>query len=143
MLGYARNGSVQITGDRGALTQPTDSSMYQVRQREFCYSKGVDFCASDPDSKLGMSDNLRKHIIPVNGLRHEPAGETNGWYIWGGNEFLAAENLFQPIHLRHIDIICPAAMTFLGLPPGWRFLVAPNYEDVWFDAPLLTDKPII
>ena len=25
----------------------------------------------------------------------------------------------------------------LGLGPGWRFLIAPGHEDVWFDANLL------
>jgi hypothetical protein len=29
---------------------------------------------------------------------------------------------------------CPTAIPFLLLPPGWRFQVAPKYEDVWFDA---------
>jgi len=28
-------------------------------------------------------------------------------------------------------------MKYLGLAPGWRFLVAPNYEDVWEDYDLL------
>ena len=26
---------------------------------------------------------------------------------------------------------------FLGLPPGWRFLIADGFEDVWYDAKLL------
>jgi hypothetical protein len=26
---------------------------------------------------------------------------------------------------------------YLALPPGWRFLIAPDYEDVWFDESLL------
>ncbi|WP_459213513.1 immunity protein Imm33 domain-containing protein [Paraburkholderia caribensis] len=29
-------------------------------------------------------------------------------------------------------------MPYLGLPPGWRFLIAEGYEDVWEDAKLLT-----
>jgi hypothetical protein len=28
-------------------------------------------------------------------------------------------------------------MKYLALPPGWRFLIATNHEDVWFDAALL------
>ena len=24
-----------------------------------------------------------------------------------------------------------------GLPPGWRFLIAPGHEDVWYDGSLL------
>jgi hypothetical protein len=26
---------------------------------------------------------------------------------------------------------------YLALPPGWRFLLAPGYEDVWYDPTLL------
>jgi hypothetical protein len=28
---------------------------------------------------------------------------------------------------------------YFGLEPGWRFLLAPGYEDVWYDATLLDD----
>ncbi len=28
-------------------------------------------------------------------------------------------------------------LPYLGLPPGWRFLVAPGYVDVWEDPALL------
>lgn len=31
----------------------------------------------------------------------------------------------------------PQALRYLGLPPGWRFLVAAAYEDIWFDPALL------
>jgi hypothetical protein len=32
---------------------------------------------------------------------------------------------------------CPEALPFLGLPPGYRFLVAGEYVDVWYDSTLL------
>jgi hypothetical protein len=28
-------------------------------------------------------------------------------------------------------------MQYLGLPPGWGFIIAPGYEDTWQDAKLL------
>jgi hypothetical protein len=28
---------------------------------------------------------------------------------------------------------------YLGLALGWRFLIAPEYEDVWYDTNLLKD----
>jgi hypothetical protein len=31
---------------------------------------------------------------------------------------------------------CPGVLRFLGLPPGWRFLLAGHYEDVWQDEAL-------
>ena len=29
------------------------------------------------------------------------------------------------------------ALPFMALPPGWRFMVAEDYEDVWSDSTLL------
>jgi hypothetical protein len=31
----------------------------------------------------------------------------------------------------------PSVVQYLGLPPGWRFLVAGRRVDVWFDETLL------
>lgn len=45
---------------------------------------------------------------------------------------------FQPLHRAHISELCPQVVPYLGLPPGWRFLIADGYEDVWFDPSLLT-----
>ena len=42
-------------------------------------------------------------------------------------------DFFEPLHVAHLESWCAAAMPFLLLPPGWRFLVAGDYSDVWFD----------
>jgi hypothetical protein len=39
--------------------------------------------------------------------------------------------------VRHLQEWCPRAVAFLGLPPGWRFLVADDQLDVWEDRSLL------
>jgi hypothetical protein len=46
---------------------------------------------------------------------------------------------FLPLHVMHLDEWCPDVMRFLGLPPGWRFLVADGYQDVWDDPSLLIE----
>jgi hypothetical protein len=43
----------------------------------------------------------------------------------------------MPLHVTHLQEWCPDAVRYLGLPPGWRFLTAKGYEDVWFDPDLL------
>ena len=45
---------------------------------------------------------------------------------------------FVPLHVVHLDEWCPEVKKYLGLPPGWRFLIAEGHEDVWFDESLLT-----
>lgn len=76
-------------------------------------------------------------IQPLNALRHPPEKGTSGWYIWGG-ELSEDPNFFQPLHVRHLKDHCPQLLPYLALTPGWRVLLAPNHEDVWFDEKLLS-----
>jgi len=76
-------------------------------------------------------------FVCQNGLRHEPEGDTSGWYIWAGEDLSEDPDFFVPLHVEHLAQWCPAAIPYLALPPGWRFLVAPGYEDVWHDDSLL------
>ena len=38
---------------------------------------------------------------------------------------------WNALHAVHLADHCPSVLPYLGLPPGWRFLIAPGYEDVW------------
>lgn len=52
------------------------------------------------------------------------------------------EHFFEPLHVHHIEDVCPVAVPFLGLPPGWRFLTDGDYVDVWFDPAILEDPDL-
>ena len=49
----------------------------------------------------------------------------------------AESDFFEPLHVEHLGDWCEAALPYLQLPPGYRFLLAPGHEDVWFDPSLL------
>jgi len=70
-------------------------------------------------------------------LRHPGVKGTCGWYIWAGEEFSEDSDFFRPVRVSHLEEHCPEAIPYLALAPGYRFLVAPGYEDVWFDSSLL------
>ena len=74
---------------------------------------------------------------PLNALRHQPTDGTSGWYIWGGESLSEDPEFFAPLHHAHLAEYCPALVPYLGLGPGWRVLLAPNQEEVWFDETLL------
>lgn len=93
--------------------------------------------ALTPSETVGVASNIRTALLPLNGLRHRPENGTSGWYLWAGEQFSEDLDFFRPLHHEHLSDWCPAAMPYLALPPGWRFLVAPGYEDVWFDEMLL------
>lgn len=90
--------------------------------------------------KVGISQNARGGSLPVNGLRHAPAGHTTGWYIWAGEELSEDAGFFQPLHVEHLKALCPQVIPYLALPPGWRFLLADGHEDVWFDPAIVNHE---
>lgn len=106
-------------------------------QKDLCARYGVAFVEAPAHWKVGIARNVRDGMLPINGLRHAAAGDTTGWYIWAGGELSDDPDFFAPLHVEHLAEWCPAALRFLGLPPGWRFLVADEHEDVWADASLL------
>jgi hypothetical protein len=106
------------------------------KQREICSKFGAAFYGCDCDLKVGISLNVRNGIMPINGLRIKPKLDTNGWYIWAG-EWSDADDFFVPLHGHHLAEWAPLVLPYLGLEPGWRFLIDENYEDVWEDTGLL------
>jgi hypothetical protein len=106
-------------------------------QREVCKRMKISFCPSTVMSKVGIAENVNDIIQPINGLRHPPKLDATGWYIWAGEQFSESPDFFTPLHVSHLNERCPKVKKYLGLPPGWRFLIANDYEDVWFDESLL------
>jgi hypothetical protein len=106
-------------------------------QLELCRKYGAAFLGVEPNSKLGAAPSIKTNLLPLNGLRHPPEDETNGWYLWSGINFPDKDDGFLPLHASHIVQWNSLAIKYLGLPPGWRFLTDGAYEDVWFDEALL------
>ena len=106
-------------------------------QRKLCDEHGVASVATDLNSKVGFALETQGRL-PINGLRHPPTHDTSGWYIWCGEDLSADADFFAPLHVRHLPERCPEATRFLGLPPGYRFLVAGDHVDVWLDEALLS-----
>jgi hypothetical protein len=113
------------------------NSAVEELQKELCKKYEAEFLSSPNNLKVGIATNVREGVVPINGLRHPPEGETTGWYIYAGEELSDDPDLFKPLHVEHLDDWCPQIKKYLGLAPGWRFLIAGDYEDVWFDESLL------
>lgn len=109
-------------------------------QITICERYQTEVVQSPGNLKVGISKNVRDKTFPINGLRITPESDTTGWYIWAGSEMSCEPDFFVPLHVEHLTDWCPDVIPYLGLPPGWRFLLAPDYEDVWFDSTLLEDK---
>jgi hypothetical protein len=110
---------------------------FEKEQIEFCQKYGVEHQPLNLNLKIGISDNLFSDVLPLNGLRHPEENNTCGWYLWRGEEMSNDEDFFKPMHLYHLAERNSELIKYLSLPAGWRFLLARDYEDVWFDASLL------
>ena len=107
-------------------------------QQAVCTRFGVQPVAADLTAKVGISRSVRDGQIPLNGMRHPLEEGTTGWFIWAGEDLPSDPDFFVPLHVGHLAEWCPEVLPYLALPPGWRFLLAPEYEDVWQDASLLS-----
>lgn len=115
---------------------------WRVQQEEVCRRHGTERLAPDLELNSGVSANIinarfvSDQTWPLHGCRYLPTETTTGWYVWAG-ELSEDPDFFKPVHTAHLETWAADAVPYLGLPPGWRFLLAPDHEDVWFDESLL------
>ena len=105
-------------------------------QQAVCTHYNASFVQTLPADKLGLATGTAG-LTPINGLRHPQTIGTSGWYIWCGEAFSEAADFFEPLHAAHIYERLPVISHLLGLPAGYRFLLAGDYLDVWYDEKLL------
>jgi hypothetical protein len=108
-------------------------------QIETCQRFGSAVTLPDPSLKAGIALHTL-HLKPLNALRHPPEGKTCGWYIWGGEHLGNNPAFFSPLHVSHLANYCPSLLPYLALAPGWRVLLAPPQEEVWYDESLLNTE---
>lgn len=105
-------------------------------QIKVCETYVSAYTEAPPDMKIGVSKNIGENTWPLHGLRYNIEGDTTGWYIWRG-EYSSDPDFFEPMHVNHLNELCPTAIKYLGLAPGFRFLITDTYEDVWQDNSLI------
>ena len=108
-----------------------------ANQQSRCVRYGSLYMPPASDQKVGIA-LATLEMQPLNALRHPPDSGTCGWYIWGGETLGESADFFQPLHVGHLAAHCPAMLPYLALAPGWRVLLAPGHEDVWYDELLLS-----
>ncbi len=115
-------------------TQPSET--ISLAQRAMCQRFNSEEVPSGPHLKVGIAIKTLD-LLPLNAVRVRPEHGTSGWYIYGG-EYSEDPDFYQPVHIAHLPEYCPQITPHLALAPGWRVLLAPDYEDVWFDDQCLT-----
>jgi len=110
---------------------------------ELALRLGVTLTPLRPDVRIAISNDLASKPSelnwPLNGYREPPWDDMAGWFIWtGGHGLPIGDDAFTSLHAAHAEDYIAEAIPYLGLPAGWRFLVAPGHEDVWFDEELLS-----
>ena len=108
-------------------------------QLDICKEYNADYLECDTQLISGVADTVREGMVPINGLRHPQENGTTGWYIRAGENLETGDDFFKSMHTTHLIEKCPEVEKYLGLAPGWRFLINPvsKYVDVWYDDSLL------
>lgn len=106
-----------------------------AEQQAICDRVGSPAIPVDPMLKLGVAISTLG-LTPFNALRHPVTETTCGWYVWGG-KYSAADDFFQPMHVAHLTEYAPIFVPYLALAPGWGVILAPDYEDIWYDPKFL------
>jgi hypothetical protein len=119
------------------MTNPLVSDQeIERQQRDYCKSQNVQYTPASKESFTSLALSTQG-LIPINGLRHPPQRWHNGWFLWSGEELSTDTAFFSNVHTHHLTELRPEVLKFLGLPPGYRFLITGEYVDVWFDPTLL------
>jgi hypothetical protein len=107
------------------------SETLEEHQRRICGAYGAAFDPPLPGSKVGIALQTLGRL-PIHGVRLPPTETTCGWYLYAGEEWSDAADFYQPLCVEHLMKYCEAALPFLGLPPGWRFMTdGQGFVDVW------------
>lgn len=105
-------------------------------QDEICRRFAADFLPTPLDDRLGVALQTLTPGSPLHGIRCRPDADSCGWYIWGGDRS-DSPDFFRPLKAEQLSAVVPQVLPYLGLGPGWRFLLASGYEDIWYDPTLL------
>jgi hypothetical protein len=109
-----------------------------LERKVVCARFSAEYLPVSDEQLLAISLNVREGARPLNGVRFNPTLDQCGWFIWGGEDMhYEDDNFYNALHASHISNWCPLISKYLGLPPGWRFLVTEDCEDVWFDPDVL------
>lgn len=109
-------------------------NVYVEQQKEICNKLSVAWIENQPNQVIGLADI---NDVPIHGLRHPIENNSTGWYIWT-KDYSSDPDFFKPTHIVHLLDIKPQLLKYLGLPPGYRFLIDDKgYEDIWYDETLL------
>ena len=105
-------------------------------QDHICRRFSADFLPTPLDARLCVALESLTPGIPLHGTRRFPDTDSCGWYIWAGDRS-DSPGFFRPLKAELLSGVVPQVLPYLGLGPGWRFLLATGYEDVWHDPTLL------
>ncbi|MFE9874647.1 hypothetical protein ACFYON_28860 [Micromonospora sp. NPDC005686] len=107
-------------------------------QRDVCRRFAVEPSPPGQRTTVGFALSRPRELEPLNALRHPIVGDSNGWFVWRGAAIPQDDDtFFAPLHVEHLEEHTAELVPYLALPPGWGVVLAPAYEDVWYDETLV------
>jgi hypothetical protein len=104
------------------------------RQRQLCAERQLPWTPPTGGSVVEVGRDVGTGLWPVRGMRLPIEGSACGWRLWAGEgEMSRSPDYFELVKVEYLYDRCQEVLPYLGLPPGWRFVVAPGYFDVTDD----------
>jgi len=111
-------------------------------QQEVCARNGVVHVAVPQHAHVNVTSKLLEGTHFVYGLRLAPTDDRTGWFFWT-EELFPPLPRFSAIQVAEFEERWPEVIKFLGLPPGWRFVVdGYGYEREWEDRSFLNEEHV-
>lgn len=101
------------------------------QQQKYCEAHGARLVESPGHLQVAVAQDMREGGLPISGRRSHPQGLSTGWALWTGQHRPADAARFVFMTVENLQHFCPAALKFLGFPPGWRFEITDDSEHVW------------
>ena len=107
-------------------------------QKAICAKFKADYSPVGLGMKVWVGRTIfEEDLVPINGARQASEGDESGWYVWSGTERFDDPDFFVTMDVADLDDWCSYAMPYLALPAGYRFIIADEHEQVWFDKQML------
>ncbi len=110
----------------------------QQTQQECCEHYSSNYTPTELEQLVVISDGIYEGAVPVEGVRYPSPSHMTGWWLTTDN-YNGDVDTLQSVHFRHIVEKRPELAIYMGLKPGYRFLLGGKDEHVWFDEKVAND----
>ena len=107
-------------------------------QQKCCEHYSAQYTPVDEEQMVVISDGVYEGL-PLEGVRYPSPDHMSGWWLTT-DEYNGDTSSLKTVHYIHIVESRPEVAIYMALPPGYRFMLGGEQEQVWFDEEVANDE---